>query len=89
MSFDVFVIFSCLQYVSRVGELRYRLPQSIPPYTRTYDATNYGPNCVQPATSTPNITAIAGPTAQNVLNGIIGSLTQAESEDCKHSFWPS
>ncbi|KAH9484564.1 Lipase 4 [Psilocybe cubensis] len=65
-----------------VGDLRYRLPQTIPPYAGTYDATNYGPNCIQPAANIPNVTVIAGNDAQNIVNALFGALSQPESEDC-------
>ncbi|PPQ91357.1 hypothetical protein CVT25_004124 [Psilocybe cyanescens] len=65
-----------------VGDLRYRLPQTIPPYTGSYDATNYGSNCIQPGTNTPNILDIAGSVAQGIVNTVFGPVIQGESEDC-------
>ena len=41
-------------YTHRVGELRLRLPQPLPPFTGTVNATGFGNQCIQHLLSLPS-----------------------------------
>ncbi|KZP03691.1 carotenoid ester lipase precursor [Athelia psychrophila] len=50
------------------GNLRYRLPVTVQPYTTSFNATTYGPYCLQIPFVVPNFT--------------LSNVTTAQSEDC-------
>ncbi|KIM43069.1 hypothetical protein M413DRAFT_26269 [Hebeloma cylindrosporum] len=64
-----------------VGNLRYRLPQSITYSGGTYDATNFGLSCGQQSISLPILTGLVAEVADYVVNSIFGKIFP-DSEDC-------
>ncbi|KAF9478210.1 carotenoid ester lipase precursor [Pholiota conissans] len=64
-----------------VGDLRYRLPQTIPAYNGTYSATSYGPSCGQQAIDLPILTGLVADAVDYVTNSIFGQIFP-DSEDC-------
>ena len=67
----------------RIGELRFQLPQPLPPYTGTHNASSFGPACRQQ-----NITArftfpsFLSPSTVELVEELIGNFPDP-SEDCK------
>lgn len=68
--------------VYSVGDLRYRLPQTIPAYNGTFSATSFGPSCGQQAIDLPIVTGLAADAADFITNSIYGQIFP-DSEDCK------
>ncbi|KAF8158420.1 carotenoid ester lipase precursor [Crassisporium funariophilum] len=64
-----------------VGDLRYRLPQTIPAYNGSYDATNFGLSCGQQAIELPIVQGLVGDAANYIVNSIFGQVFP-DSEDC-------
>ncbi|PPQ85181.1 hypothetical protein CVT25_004188 [Psilocybe cyanescens] len=64
-----------------VGDLRYRLPQSIPPYNGSHDATNFGPSCGQQAVDLPIVQGLVADATDFLVNSIFGQIFP-DSEDC-------
>ena len=67
---------------SSVGDLRYNLPQPIPPYVGNYDATKFGLACPQQAITIPAVPGLASPVVDFIANSIYGQVVP-DSEDCK------
>lgn len=78
----VIAISDVLIYIFSVGDLRFRLPQKIPPYVGRYDATKYGPACPQQAITIPVDPAFQRPVVDFLANTIYDHLFP-DSEDCK------
>jgi carboxylesterase type B len=64
-----------------VGDLRYQLPQTIPAYNGSYDATNFGLSCGQQAIDLPILSGLVAEAADYVVNSIFGQVFP-DSEDC-------
>ncbi|VDB94161.1 unnamed protein product [Peniophora sp. CBMAI 1063] len=66
-----------------VGDLRFRLPIANDPYNGTFNATAFGPACIQQPFND-SATSDLNPTAAGVLTGLLGSLTSPaiDDEDC-------
>ncbi|KAF8964271.1 Alpha/Beta hydrolase protein [Flammula alnicola] len=64
-----------------VGDLRYQLPQTIPAYNGTHDATSFGPSCGQQAVDLPIVTGLVAEAADYIVNSIYGQIFP-DSEDC-------
>ncbi|KAH9480374.1 Lipase 1 [Psilocybe cubensis] len=64
-----------------VGDLRYRLPQAIPPYNGSHDATKFGPSCGQQAIDLPIVQGLVADAADFLVNSIFGQIFP-DSEDC-------
>lgn len=67
-----------------IGDLRFRLPQTIPPYVGKYDATKHGLACPQQAISIPAVMGATKAVADFITNTIYGHVFP-DSEDCKSS----
>lgn len=65
-----------------VGNLRFQLPQTIPPYNATFSATSYGLSCAQQAIEVPIVTGLAAEAVDYIVNTIFGAILP-DSEDCK------
>ncbi|KIJ19261.1 hypothetical protein PAXINDRAFT_167028 [Paxillus involutus ATCC 200175] len=63
------------------GNLRFQLPQSLPPYNTSFSATEYGPSCTQQAAQ---FTAPAGLPAETLdyLAGLSALAPLSTAEDC-------
>ena len=68
---------------TRRGDLRFRLPVANDPYTGAYNATSFGPSCIQ-QNSTFVIPDVLDPQAKAVLEGGFGVFTDV-SDDCELS----
>ncbi|KAF8883776.1 carotenoid ester lipase precursor [Gymnopilus junonius] len=64
-----------------VNDLRYRLPQPIPAYSGTHDATSFGPACPQQEVQLPIVQGLAANVADFLVNSIYGQIFP-DSEDC-------
>ncbi|PPQ78726.1 hypothetical protein CVT25_010729 [Psilocybe cyanescens] len=64
-----------------VGNLRYRLPQSISYTNGSYDATKYGPSCGQQSVALPILSGLTAEAAGYVVNSIFGQIFP-DDEDC-------
>ncbi|KAJ7777805.1 carotenoid ester lipase precursor [Mycena olivaceomarginata] len=64
-----------------VGDLRFRLPVAVSPYTGTHSATAMGPGCPQQAVKLPILTGLPQEVTDNVVNSIFGTVFPS-SEDC-------
>ncbi|KAF5376472.1 hypothetical protein D9615_008628 [Tricholomella constricta] len=63
------------------GDLRFRLPQAIPPYGGSLSATSFGLSCPQQAISIPILKGVAAEAVDYIVNSIFG-LVFPDSEDC-------
>ena len=69
-------------FLTRVGDLRLRLPQPVLPYTGTINATAFGNQCVQqtfPSVVLPSSVPVA---AGEYAGTFLGSASVPTSEDC-------
>ncbi|KDR82548.1 hypothetical protein GALMADRAFT_134147 [Galerina marginata CBS 339.88] len=64
-----------------VGDLRYRLPQTIPAYNGSFDATNFGPSCGQQSITLPIVQGLAAEAVDYIVNSIFGQIFP-DAEDC-------
>ncbi|KAG5335338.1 hypothetical protein C0989_001384 [Termitomyces sp. Mn162] len=64
-----------------VGDLRFRLPQPIAPYTSDFSATNFGLSCPQQAVVLPIISGLTQQAVDFLVNSIYGTIFP-DSEDC-------
>ncbi|KAF9523405.1 carotenoid ester lipase precursor [Crepidotus variabilis] len=64
-----------------VGDLRFRLPQTVPSYSGTFTATDFGLSCPQQDIKLPILTGIAADAANYILSSIYGQVFP-DSEDC-------
>lgn len=68
-----------------VGDLRFRLPQPVAPYTANFNAKEFGLSCPQQAVSLP----LGGGLAQEAIDYFVDTIFGAvfpESEDCELDF---
>lgn len=71
------------KFSTRRGDLRFRLPVANDPYTGVYNATTFGPSCIQQNSSFV-IPDVLDPQAKAVLESGFGALTDV-SDDCEFS----
>ncbi|KAH0586052.1 hypothetical protein H2248_007327 [Termitomyces sp. 'cryptogamus'] len=64
-----------------VGDLRFRLPQPIAPYTSDFSATTFGLSCPQQAVDLPIISGLTQQAVDFLVNSIYGTIFP-DSEDC-------
>lgn len=64
-----------------VGDLRFRLPQSLPSYQSNFNATNYGLSCMQQALTLPIVKGAAAEFSNQLLNSVFNKIVP-NSEDC-------
>ncbi|EGN97919.1 hypothetical protein SERLA73DRAFT_109200 [Serpula lacrymans var. lacrymans S7.3] len=64
-----------------VGNLRFQLPQTLPAYNQSFDATAFGPACPQQAITLPIPPGLASETIDYITNSIYQVITPS-SEDC-------
>ncbi|KAJ7119783.1 Alpha/Beta hydrolase protein [Mycena epipterygia] len=64
-----------------VGDLRFRLPQTVPAYTGAHTATAFGPACPQQEVVLPVLTGLADDVVDFVVNSAFGVLFPS-AEDC-------
>ncbi|KAF9453334.1 alpha/beta-hydrolase [Macrolepiota fuliginosa MF-IS2] len=64
-----------------VGNLRFRLPQPVPAYNRSFSATAFGPSCPQQKFVIPVLKGLPQVIADDLINGIYSVVTPS-SEDC-------
>ncbi|KAG5654307.1 hypothetical protein H0H81_004726 [Sphagnurus paluster] len=67
--------------ITRVGDLRFRLPQPIPAYTTNFAATSFGYSCPQQAISLPIVSGLVEEAVDFIVNSIYGAIFP-DSEDC-------
>lgn len=66
----------------RVGNLRYRLPVPIQPYSAsTYTVTSFGPACFQQDVTLPLLSGLPADVINAIVNSIYGAVF-ADAEDC-------
>ncbi|KAG7088897.1 hypothetical protein E1B28_012842 [Marasmius oreades] len=63
------------------GDGRFRLPESIDPYSTSFSATSMGPACPQQSVKLPDLTGLPADAADFVTNSIYGA-TFPDDEDC-------
>ncbi|KAK0185658.1 carotenoid ester lipase precursor [Armillaria mellea] len=63
------------------GDLRFRLPQTLPAYNGSYDASDFGPSCPQQAIRLPILTGIAAEAVDYLVNSIY-DVVLPDDEDC-------
>ncbi|KAJ3567939.1 hypothetical protein NP233_g6036 [Leucocoprinus birnbaumii] len=63
------------------GNLRFRLPQPVPAYNGTIDATAYGPSCPQQAFTLPILTGLPQEIVDDLVNGVFSAIFPTD-EDC-------
>ncbi|TFK60177.1 carotenoid ester lipase precursor [Pluteus cervinus] len=63
------------------GDRRFRLPQSIPPYTSSFSATSFAPSCPQHALDLPLPEGLAADAVNFIANSIF-AMVFPDSEDC-------
>lgn len=68
--------------LTRVGNLRYRLPQPIQPYTGSHSATAFGPACPQQNTNLPLPPGLPSESINFIVNTGINAIFP-DSEDCE------
>ncbi|KAJ7776822.1 alpha beta-hydrolase [Mycena maculata] len=64
-----------------VGDLRFNLPATIPPYSGSISATAFGLACPQQAVDLPILTGLPAEVVDDVVNSIYG-IVFPDSEDC-------
>ncbi|KAJ7046422.1 carotenoid ester lipase precursor [Mycena alexandri] len=64
-----------------VGDLRFRLPATIPPYTGSRTVTAFGPGCPQQAIVLPVLSGLPEEAVDFVTNSVFGTLFPS-AEDC-------
>ncbi|KAG1727058.1 Alpha/Beta hydrolase protein [Suillus paluster] len=65
-----------------IGNLRFQLPQPIPPYNTSYSAIAYGSSCPQQAVSLPGVPPGLPTETLNYLSETIYKIVLPSSEDC-------
>jgi len=65
----------------RIGDLRFRLPELVQPYTGDYRATTFGPACTQQNQLVPDFPLQVPQDAINTINNVIR--VSPDSEDCR------
>ncbi|KAH9970732.1 carotenoid ester lipase precursor [Lactifluus volemus] len=65
-----------------VGDLRFRLPQGLGPYTGIYNASTFGHSCPQQALPPFNLTALPKEAADFIQNVNFSGTITTDSEDC-------
>jgi len=65
----------------RIGDLRFRLPEPVQPYTGDYRATTFGPACTQQRQLVPDFPPEVPQDAIDVINHVIHA--SPDSEDCE------
>ncbi|KAL7280942.1 hypothetical protein ACG7TL_005891 [Trametes sanguinea] len=67
-----------------VGQLRLQLPQPVPPYTTTLNATTFGNQCFQANMTAPRLPSDLNlpPEISQFLDGSLGAPAPPQSEDC-------
>jgi acetylcholinesterase len=69
-----------MSLTDRVGDLRFRLPQALGPYSGTYNATTFGLSCTQQAAKL----AIPDGLPQETVEFLTSdNTTITDSEDCE------
>lgn len=68
---------------NRTGNLRFQLPQTLPPYNASFSATAYGPACPQQAIALPLPSGLPAETIDYVTNSIYNVVTPS-AEDCAY-----
>ncbi|TFK48803.1 carotenoid ester lipase precursor [Heliocybe sulcata] len=66
------------------GNLRFNLPQAIPPYNGSHSATTFGNECPQQAITLPLVNGLAGDAIDFIVNSIFRAVTGPIGEDCLH-----
>jgi len=75
-----------LEYDQRsVGNLRFQLPQPIPAYSGTIDATSYGPTCPQQKFTLPILQGLPAEIVDDIVNKAFTALFP-DDEDCEIFF---
>ena len=70
----------------RVGNLRFRLPEQLDPYTGQYNATAYGLSCPQQATAlSESILSELPEGTLEALESVLGTESPADGEDCEQA----
>ncbi|KAF8838648.1 alpha/beta-hydrolase [Paxillus ammoniavirescens] len=64
------------------GNLRFQLPQALPPYNSSFSATAYGPACPQQAIGSPLVSGLPAETLDYLANTIFNIVTLPSAEDC-------
>ena len=65
-----------------VGDLRLRLPRANDPYEGSYNATTFGPSCIQQPNTDMNLTDLNS-TAALILQALASEANVTDDEDCK------
>jgi acetylcholinesterase len=65
-----------------VGDLRFRLPQGLGPYTGIHNASTFGHSCPQQALPPFNLTALPKEAADFIQNVTFSGTITTDSEDC-------
>jgi len=68
-------------FLFRIGDLRFRLPELVQPYTGYYRATNFGPACTQQNQPVPDFPSQVPQDAIDTINNVIR--VSPDSEDCR------
>lgn len=68
---------------NRTGNLRFQLPQTLPPYATSFSATAYGPACPQQAIKLPLPSGLLAETI-NYLTKLVYNLVTPSAEDCAY-----
>lgn len=63
------------------GDLRFRLPETLPAYNGSYDATAFGPSCPQQAVKLPDLTGLSAEVVDYIVNSIFNAILP-DDEDC-------
>jgi hypothetical protein len=71
-----------LFYIASIGNLRYRLPQAIQPYTGNHLATAFGPACPQQNTNLPLPAGLPSSAINFLVNAGINAVFP-DDEDCE------
>ncbi|KAH0832385.1 Alpha/Beta hydrolase protein [Lanmaoa asiatica] len=63
------------------GNLRFQLPQTLPPYDTNFSATAFGPACPQQAIVLPDLSGLLTETVDYLINSVYNLVTPS-AEDC-------
>ncbi|KAK0201512.1 carotenoid ester lipase precursor [Desarmillaria ectypa] len=64
-----------------IGDRRFQLPETLPAYNGSYDASAFGPSCPQQAIKLPILTGIPAEAVDHIVNSIY-NVVLPDDEDC-------